>query len=63
MLEGKFLMDAFPYALGYYHGRALGVFENGTYENMTDHHQYLFKLGYDNGVSDFCEMDILGESK
>lgn len=57
MLVGKFLADAFPYALGYYQGRALGCFENGTYENMTDHHKCLFKLGYDSGVADFCELD------
>ena len=55
----NFLNDAFPYALGYYHGRALGEFENGTYENMTDRHKQLFKLGYAVGVKDYCEMDIL----
>ena len=53
----KFINDCFPYALGYYQGRATGFFENGTYENMTSEHQQLYKLGYDNGVLDYCEMD------
>jgi len=53
----QFLKGAFPYALGYWQGRSSGYFENGTYENMSDFHQHLFKLGYDAGVADYCEMD------
>ena len=53
-----FLNDAFPYALGYYQGRALGCFENGTYENMSNEHQKIYKIGYDNGVADYCELDM-----
>lgn len=49
---------AIPYGLGYWHGRSTGYFENGTYENMTEKQQQLFKIGYDAGVSDYCEMDI-----
>lgn len=54
----KFLADAFPYALGYWQGRACGQFENGTYENMSVKHQYLYKRRYDAGVADYCDLDI-----
>jgi hypothetical protein len=53
----EFLHKAFPYALGYWQGRACGNFENGTYENMTDEHKHLFKIGYDSGVADYIELD------
>jgi hypothetical protein len=53
----QFLKDAFPYALGYWQGRSSGYFENGTYENMSDFHKHLYKLGYDSGVADYCELD------
>ena len=52
-----FYANAFPYALGYWQGRACGNFENGTYENMTDYHKLLYKQGYDSGVADYAEMD------
>ena len=58
--ERQILKDAFPYALGYWQGRACGHFENGTYENMNDKHKYLYKLGFDNGVIDYGEMDAVG---
>ena len=32
-------------------------FENGTYENMSEYRQLLYKLGYDAGVADYCELD------
>jgi hypothetical protein len=54
-----FLNDAFPYALGYWQGRACGNFENETYENMSDFHKHLYKLGYNAGVTDFCDMDTV----
>ena len=57
MDHSNFLKDAFPYALGYFHGRAIGEFQNGTYENMTDQHKFLYSLGYDSGLADFFEMD------
>jgi len=53
------IKHAFPYALGYWQGRACGQFENGTYENMTDSEQALFKHGYEAGVSDYSELDIM----
>jgi hypothetical protein len=53
----KFLTEAFPYALGYWQGRACGQFENGTYENMSDAHQHLYRLGYHAGVADYSELD------
>ena len=56
-VTNEFLSDAFPYALGYWQGRACGHFENGTYENMTDTHRYLYKIGYDAGVADYVELD------
>ena len=57
----KFLHDAFPYALGDSQGLACGNFENVTYENMTDEHKHLFKIGYDSGVADYIELDKEGE--
>jgi hypothetical protein len=60
-MENLNIKDAFAYALGYYHGRALGEFENGTYENMSDKQQHLFKIGYDSGVADYCELDLNGK--
>jgi hypothetical protein len=53
----EFLNDAYPYAVGYFQGRKNGFFENDTYEDMTDKHQNLFKLGFDAGVSDYCNLD------
>jgi hypothetical protein len=58
-IKQEFLNDAFPYALGYWQGRACGQFENGTYENMSDYHQSLYKIGYDAGVVDYCELDSI----
>lgn len=55
--SNEFLSEAFSYALGYWQGRATGYFENGTYENMNEYNQLLYKLGYDNGVTDYCELD------
>ena len=55
--------DAFPYSLGYWQGRACGHFENGTYENMSDRHKYLYKLGFDNGVIDYGEMDAVNHDE
>lgn len=54
----KFLSECFPYALGYWQGRACGHFENGTYDNMSDRHQLLYKIGYDAGIADYCELDM-----
>jgi hypothetical protein len=59
----EFLSDAFPYALGYWQGRACGHYENGTYENMTDVHKYLYKIGYDAGIADFVELDEMIDDK
>ena len=56
--NNQFFTDAFPYALGYWQGRACGNFENGTYENMSQEHQYLYKVGYDSGVADYSELDM-----
>ena len=55
-----FLADAFPYSLGYWQGRACGQFENGSFENMSDKHQYLYRLGYEAGVADYSELDAEG---
>ena len=55
--SNEFLSEAFAYALGYWQGRATGYFENGTYENMSEYRQLLYKLGYDAGVADYCELD------
>ena len=55
--DGDFFNDAFPFALGYWQGRAFGQIENGTYENMSEEHKHLFRCGYDAGVTDYVELD------
>jgi hypothetical protein len=62
-VTNDFLSDAFPYALGYWQGRACGNYENGTFENMTDIHKYLYKIGYDAGMADFIELDEMMDDK
>jgi hypothetical protein len=56
-VSNEFFTDAFPYALGYWQGRACGTFENGTYESMSEKHQYLYRCGYDAGVADYSEVE------
>ena len=45
------------YALGYYYGRALGSYGYEDLDNLTDIELHEFKMGYDFGVSDYCECD------
>ncbi len=42
------------YALGYYHGRAIGH-EYNAFENELESH--LYKQGYDAGVTDYRDWD------
>ena len=44
----------YEYALGYYAGRAEGVYNN-PYEDKVMSHSY--KLGYDRGVADFWHYE------
>ena len=44
--------DHVAYALGYYHGRAIGV-EDNPYDSE-DEARYYYRLGYDAGVADYC---------
>ena len=44
----------YAYAVGYYDGRAEGVYNN-PYEDKEMNHSY--KLGYDRGVADFCHYE------
>jgi hypothetical protein len=62
-MTNEFFNDAFPFALGYWQGRSVGCFENGTYENMTDKQQNLYRIGYDAGVADYSEMDALNHEE
>jgi hypothetical protein len=46
------------YALGYYYGRSKGSYGLIDFDDFTDDARYEFKLGYDRGVADYCELDI-----
>jgi hypothetical protein len=50
--------ELYAHALGYHHGRTVGV-----YENLFDEEPeaYWFKRGYDLGVADYCEEYEQGE--
>jgi hypothetical protein len=49
------------YALGYFHGRTVGVYEarlfNGYLRKWGEPEAHLFKQGYDSGVADYCEWE------
>ena len=49
-------MQIYWYARGYYEGRAHGNDEgiNATYSDGTRH---AYRIGYDAGVSDYCDLD------
>lgn len=51
-------MEKEIYALGYYHGRALGSYGYLDLDQFTDQERYEFKQGYDRGVSDYCLIDV-----
>jgi hypothetical protein len=55
--DNEFLSSIFPYALGYWQGRACGNFENGSYESFSEDGKNLYKIGYDSGIADYCELD------
>lgn len=44
--------DLVAYAVGYYHGRAIGD-EQNPYDD--DHHRSLYREGYDAGVADYSQ--------
>jgi hypothetical protein len=44
----------YAYAIGYYDGRAEGVYNN-PYEDKEMAHNY--KIGYDRGVADYCHYE------
>jgi len=46
------------YALGYYYGRAKGSYGYIDFDEMEDTICHEFRLGYDRGVADYCELDI-----
>ena len=43
----------YAYAIGYYAGKAEGVYQNPYDQDKQERH--LYTLGYDAGVSDYCE--------
>lgn len=45
------------YALGYYFGRAEGSYGFLDLDQFSDIERHEFKLGYDRGVSDYCDYD------
>jgi hypothetical protein len=48
----------YAYALGYYQGRVVGQFEYSGWEEMSEVEQHFFRIGYDRGVSDYCDLDV-----
>jgi hypothetical protein len=47
------------YALGYYYGRAEGSYGLLDLDQFSDEERHEFRIGYDSGVSDYCEMDTI----
>jgi hypothetical protein len=47
--------NAYCFALGYYNGRSKGVSDT---ENLPDDFRHYYNLGYDAGVTDYCDFDI-----
>jgi|APCry1669189369_1035219.scaffolds.fasta_scaffold190816_2 hypothetical protein len=47
------------YALGYYYGRAEGSYGLLDLDQFSDAERHAFKLGYDRGVTDYCEYDTV----
>lgn len=45
------------YALGYFYGRAEGSYGLLNLD-FNDEEHHAFKLGYDRGVSDYCDCDM-----
>lgn len=45
----------YAYALGYYFGRAEGSYGFLNLDQFSDQEKHEFKLGYDAGVTDYCE--------
>ena len=43
----------YAYALGYYEGRVNGVDENNPFDDSNE--RWAFKLGYNRGVTDYCD--------
>ena len=53
--------EFYAYALGYFHGRTVGVYEarlfNGYLRKCGEPEAHLFKQGYNSGVADYCEWE------
>ena len=45
------------YALGYYYGRSEGSYGLFDLDSLNDQERYEFRLGYDRGVADYCDLD------
>lgn len=45
------------YALGYYYGRAEGSYGLFDLDSLNDQERHEFRLGYDAGVADYCNLD------
>jgi hypothetical protein len=45
------------YALGYYYGRAEGSYGLIDLDKFSDQERHEFRLGYDAGVADYCNLD------
>jgi hypothetical protein len=54
----KINKDIEAYAVGYFYGRAEGSYGQTDFDYMSESETHSFKLGYDRGVSDFCDYDM-----
>ena len=49
----------YMFAIGYHQGRVEGTWEHELWEEWSDEEQHLYRLGYDAGVSDYCQLDTV----
>jgi hypothetical protein len=47
------------FARGYYDGRSIGVLDAGIQDYLDDECWASYTRGYDSGVADYCEHDIV----
>ena len=59
------MYQEYAFALGYYQGRVVGVWENEDIRDwdFNSQHQHFYKLGYDVGVADYCKDEEQTEEK
>jgi hypothetical protein len=46
--------ELYAYTIGYFDGRSIGISNLPENEQM----RFFYKLGYDFGITDYCELEI-----